>query len=795
MMLEKAKWLLTAAEENSFWCFRRRIEIASGCEARLEIAADSNFAVFCNDKWIPAAQLMDVPPRRNVTELKIALRPGKNILAISLYYLGHDTLTYQAGTPGLAAIIYQGEEVLACTGDGEWRYKRDEAYLPCSDLVSLQLGFTYCYDATKAAAWLKSDFDDSSWAAPQISGETPDFRLREIPLLKNHDLQQIRISQAGYLLRNSTAGTPAVQCSNDLLVSGVPAKVLNEIDETGHKMTFRETLDPDSFRLRSKLSPWLEFSPAPDGTNGYYIIIDLLAETVGLLNFALEAAAGTVIDIIYGEHLDDGRVRSSIDGRNFCDRYICKEGRQTFTHYHRRYGAKYLELHITGISSPVRLGYIQLIKQELPLPSESFFLCDDRLMMRSRDVGIETLRLCMHEHYEDCVWREQALYGYDSRNQALYGYYIWGNYDFALANFRLLSRNFWQEDPAFMALTSPGRTWLTIPVFSFAWIIEVYELYLHSGNREAIASFEKPIQHILTEALKRQEPTSGLYYAGHKKGIWNFFEWSPGLCGGEYDGTSENPDGSDEPNALYNCYLFEALSAANELFGGYDQVLNELRPRIESYFWNQEAGYYDTFRGCKQHHLHTQALMLFNDLVPKEKRSQLALAPVDDSLVPLTFSSMPYFLRVWMKISSGGRRLVEQMVRTKFGTMVTKGATSFWETPGGGDAFSYAGSLCHGWSNLPVYYCHAVILGVTPLEPGFRKFLVKPYPGNLPRATGSIPTPHGDIEVFWTNGDNGLEISVCGPEDCQPVFEAYPEYPLASAKYNEVSQDFTVRQD
>lgn len=37
----------------------------------------------------------------------------------------------------------------------------------------------------------------------------------------------------------------------------------------------------------------------------------------------------------------------------------------------------------------------------------------------------------MHEHYEDYPWREQALYAFDSRNQALYGYYAFGNYDFA----------------------------------------------------------------------------------------------------------------------------------------------------------------------------------------------------------------------------------------------------------------------------------------------------------------------------------------------------------------------------
>ena len=39
-----------------------------------------------------------------------------------------------------------------------------------------------------------------------------------------------------------------------------------------------------------------------------------------------------------------------------------------------------------------------------------------------------------------------------------------------------------------------------------------------------------------------------------------------------------------------------------------------------------------------------------------------------------------------------------------YGYMLREGATSFWETICGADDFGDAGSLCHGWSALPVYY-------------------------------------------------------------------------------------------
>ena len=38
--------------------------------------------------------------------------------------------------------------------------------------------------------------------------------------------------------------------------------------------------------------------------------------------------------------------------------------------------------------------------------------------------------------------------------------------------------------------------------------------------------------------------------------------------------------------------------------------------------------------------------------------------------------------------------------------MIDAGATSFWETEKGESDFDGAGSLCHGWSAVPVYFYH-----------------------------------------------------------------------------------------
>ena len=38
-----------------------------------------------------------------------------------------------------------------------------------------------------------------------------------------------------------------------------------------------------------------------------------------------------------------------------------------------------------------------------------------------------------------------------------------------------------------------------------------------------------------------------------------------------------------------------------------------------------------------------------------------------------------------------------------WGGMLRNGATTFFETEKGASDFAYAGSLCHGWSAVPVY--------------------------------------------------------------------------------------------
>jgi len=57
------------------------------------------------------------------------------------------------------------------------------------------------------------------------------------------------------------------------------------------------------------------------------------------------------------------------------------------------------------------------------------------------------------------------------------------------------------------------------------------------------------------------------------------------------------------------------------------------------------------------------------------------------------------------------------------------------------------GTHVHGWSCTPTKDMVFYTLGVTPAEPGYTTARIAPRLGELEWAKGSVPTPHGLIEV------------------------------------------------
>ena len=706
-----------AVDRDSHALFRGSFDIGRlPGKARLRIAADTDFVAWLNGIEIGRGQFSDFAGEKTYSsfDCSAALRSGANALAIRVFHAGEDFFQVQAGVPGVIAWLDAGGKTLAATGAG-WRGMLCPAFRQGhAERMTMQCGYTFQYDARRELPWTSPRFADSRWPRVRIQQEGKTGAIwkslapRPLPSLELHKLRNGRIVQQGHFIRTAESESIAASMSTRALRPMPPAKVFAGVEASAAIYAGAPQNPADHFARPRGLC----LQPAPRTAAGTYLLLDLGEETVGLLEFEVTAKAGTIIDIAHGEHLDDGRVRMKIDARNFADRYICRAGRQHFQMPFRRLGARFLEVHVCGNTRDFAIHAFGLRPVEYPTPRRVPFVSADSMETRIYQTAVRTLELCRHEHYEDCPWREQALYAYDGRLQALFGYHAFKDYRFPAVSFSLLAKS--QRDDGWLALTAPGRVPLTIPIFSFTWIAAVAEHWQYSGAPVLWKRFEPVVRRILQVGMDRPDARTGLFHPPRGAEHWHFYEWTPGLCG-----RLGNDNLRGTHHAAYNLHLLEALNACREMLANSGQareaagiaaVADALRGAIHAAFWDAAAGHYRSEltaagKPTGAHEL-IQALALATGAVPKNLRKTLRDTIRGESLARCTLSAAFYLVLAMNApdADAPSRRWLDQRLRRDWEPMILRGATAMWETSAGGDDFDYAGSLCHGWSALPVLY-------------------------------------------------------------------------------------------
>jgi alpha-L-rhamnosidase len=710
---------------------------------QLAISADSNYAAWLNGTFVDFGQWSDFPDDKtfDLLDLGSFAKAGSNRLAILAWYQGQSTSQYLKGPPGVMYAVRSGERVVAVSGP-ETRMRPAPDYVSGPvPRVSPQLSFTFQHDGGQDDGWLRGGYvPDASWIAPGSGDMKPlnsrPVRSRPIAKLTLGERLPMRVLSQGTFSRTTESTNPAIALQTDCLAF----RAAQELFENP-----RASL-PDSAGLRLR-----------NATHAY-IVLDAGREEAGVLELELDAPEGTVFDVGYGEHLEDLRVRAHIGGRNFAVRHVSGAGRHTFMHPFLRLAGRYLQVHITmpdGASAPVTIYYAGLRPTDYPVPQTGAFESPDSLHNRIWDVSARTLHLCMHEHYEDCPWREQALYAMDGRNQALAGYYCFGNYDFAAASLDLLAKG--MNDDGWLELCAPASVPITIPSFSLAWILALDDYLLFSGDRTFVRD-RLPVARRILETAAR-ESTGPVIVTPRGPRMWNYYEWAPGMDGSDRRGTFGVLD-AERFDAPLNLFYLLALDAAARMAhetGTADEFTTkarELRAAFTSTFWDSGERAVVTRAGAGQapHFAElTQALAIIAGVVPEAELDQLRerLAGDGNGFVASTLSHMLYKFEALLTDRERFAPRVFELIKRDWGYMLAQGATSFWETIDGASAFGNAGSLCHGWSGIPAWFYGAYVLGVRPTTPGFAEYKFEPVRGVFDRAKGTVPTPGGPIDVEW----------------------------------------------
>ncbi len=655
LKMSKLIWTDKQSEINSYARFKTNFKNEKlHSDSAIKISADTEYALYLNGRFVDCGQYDDYPFDKIYDETDISkfLRIGDNELCIDVYYQGTSSFQYAVGNPGLwfevirdgKVVCESGEDVLSCPISA---YKFGK--MP---LITCQLGYTYEYDARISLGEFSKSFEYES---------TPNMRPRPIKkcTLKKEDAA---LKTQGIFLRNE---------EGDFLCH----KNADEIFENG--------------RIKAENT---------------YFLYDFGMEKTGYFEMELDAAEGAVIDIMFGEHLDDLRVRAHIGGRKFENRYICRGGVQKFFYPFKRIAGRYIELHVLGKIN--KIHSVSVVSAEYPL-KDITLKEEDFFMEKLNSISKYTLKMCMHEHYEDCPWREQALYGSDSRNQMLFGYYAFGEFEFARACLYLLGEGLMED--GHLRICSPSDSTKRIPCFTFIWIHAILEYIEYSND----IPFAQRMAEKVREAIEKNTQNitdKGAVYPKNDD-IWNFYEWSFGC---DNEGIEFRYD-NIEFDALHNVYLYMAIVSAAKIMKlckdekteeKYARIAEKIKEIINKEFWCEEKGVYAAYivNGEKVQFCELMQAMALYTGVAEEKEEKLAeILKSENDLIPITLANIVYKYDALMKINKNNLNYILDDMKKIWGKMVFAGATTFWETEKGAADFDNAGSLCHGWSALPIY--------------------------------------------------------------------------------------------
>ena len=430
-------------------------------------------------------------------------------------------------------------------------------------------------------------------------------------------------------------------------------------------------------------------------------MFDFGEEIVGIYQLKGYSLKEQNIKICWGEHIVDGWVRDKIEDRDFSIDYRAKVGGNDYTGYFRRLGLRYMEVRY---EEEIQDLQVEILPRVYPL-AEVPFACKDENLQEIYDVCIKTLKLCMHEHYEDCPWREQALYAMDSRNQMLCGYYAFKEFDFPRASLKLMSED--RREDGFLSICSPAGMDLTIPSFGLHYFTEVREYADYSSDWAFIQEIIPKLSSVLA-AYEKNRLDYGLIPTFEGANYWNFYEWAEGLEGTLHASESKKTD--LVLNCLYSlalqhmAYLCDKIGVNNN----YKVLSNEINNIIDRRFFNKNENAYVMYENTSSFSELGNALAVLCGAASELKAKNICEQLVGGNnwtKITLSMKCFKYDALLKMDVKKYQAYILDD-IKSVYNKMLKTGATTFWETEKGESDFNNAGSLCHGWAAMPVYYFH-----------------------------------------------------------------------------------------
>lgn len=416
---------------------------------------------------------------------------------------------------------------------------------------------------------------------------------------------------------------------------------------------------------------------------------------------------------------------------------------------------------IEAISHDVEISAVQAVSYFRDVEYKGSFESDDEKLNKIYSTAARTVHLNMQDYLWDGIKRDRLVWIGDMHVEVSTIASVFG-YNSVVNKSLDLIRDL-----------TPATKWMNkIPSYSFWWLIIQYDWYMYTGDFEYISSqadyifalTQKIVGCVLGDGYDVFLDDTVIDLGVH------FIDWE----------TKHLPEA---PNGFY-AVLTMALDAASSL-------CMLLGNRELSDICQIKSKLIKTYKFAPVTNKQIGALMALSGLADLDSVNRNILSKNETSGI----SAFMGYYTLLAKARAGDISGALRVIREYWGAMLDFGATTFWESfdleasrgacgidrivPEGmkdvhGDFGSYCYqnfrcSLCHGWASGPAPFVAKHILGVNPLEAGFKTALVKPQLGDLKYVHGTVPTPYGNIEITLERQGDKTNSVINAPDEIKTV--------------------------
>ena len=397
-----------------------------------------------------------------------------------------------------------------------------------------------------------------------------------------------------------------------------------------------------------------------------------------------------------------------------------------------------------GDGGEVPLVAVRAISKYRDVPYLGSFKCNDDRLNQIWQTGAYTVHLCMQDYLWDGVKRDRLVWMGDMHPEIMTLNTVFGNQQVVRKSLDYVRDK-----------TAPTDWMNSICSYSLWWIILQHHLFEWYGDMDYLKEQGDYLKVLLHSVMDNVDGNRENYREGR------FIDWP----------SNDQPDVIHAGLQALTVRALEAGAEMAETLGeDYLQkecavVARQLRTYVPDAVGNSQAA----------------ALLAIEGMMDPEEASAIILGNGPEKFTSFMGN---YLLEALAK--GGHYAEAMRLISDYWGRMLDLGATTFWEdfnyndaknagridevVPEGkfdihadGGAWCYVGlrhSFCHGWASGPTAWLSGHVLGIEPVEPGFKKVRIDPQLGDLAWAEGTFPTPYGLIEVRHTKNPDGSVSSI-----------------------------------